>query len=94
MTAPTATDRRCRWCLASLADAAPRRRFCSTDCRKRHWSRSRYADADGYGATLAAEQTCAGCGDTFTPPPVRQGAHPRQYCTECRPPAERDRTRS
>lgn len=81
----------CRWCLADIVDPSPRREFCSTSCRKRHWSRARYGDADGYGAVLAAAHECAGCGVLFEPPPARQGAHRRRYCLTCRPIAARDR---
>ena len=86
-----APARRCRWCLGPLASSSPRSMFCSDPCKARHWSRAKYApnDADGYGARLAAARPCEACGAVFTAPPM-QGAHPRRFCTSCRP-QSRDR---
>ena len=50
--------RQCRWCLEPFEATNPRREYCCAEHRKRHFSRARYADADGYGAELAAVRCC------------------------------------
>jgi hypothetical protein len=80
------TGRACRWCLAPIAaDANPRAVFCSTAHAQRHVSRRRYApdDADGYGARLAADQTCQACGVVIPATAVVQGRKPRTICDGC-----------
>lgn len=82
---PVATlARRCRWCLSEFVATNPRREFCDADCRKRHYSRSQYAAADGYGAVLARPQ-CIRCGDLLDPAVV-QGRNPVRLCGSCKAP--------
>jgi len=77
--------KQCKWCLAAIDSANPRRLFCGVKCRQRHASRSRTHpdDADGYGFRMVEDWNCRECLQPFAAGDRRQGARPRLVCDEC-----------